>query len=141
MRHYLFILCSLLFIVSISISSQNYADSSEYALSEITILLPYSSARNRVKTRLDAHAGGHNSACFKFKTMNTDVILVEPIYTDDNPKGCSTSAYVSVAPHLTGNSRVSTFIVVEDTCMYTSCLFCILHVITCLRSFRKSDEM
>ena len=108
----------LLCYIALASPSQSYSDTHDYSLSEITVLLPYTSVRQRVKYQLHARAAGHSSSCFKFKAMNTDIILVEPLYTEDNPKGCSSSASISVAPHLHGVSRVSTFVVAEDICMY-----------------------
>lgn len=125
------------------LQQQSYQDGAEYSLSELTVLLPYTSARARVKYQLHARAAGADQGCFRFKSMNTDIILTEPIYDDNNnninnninsksKEKCARTVSISVAPGLSGFNRVSTFVVAEDLGMFSVFIYLFLNfLISC----------
>lgn len=113
---------SILFILFITCASA--ASSSDISISELSVLLPYSTSHSKIKFELKATNG-----CFKWWANQQELIKVEPQYNDASAcnlpptimdaysrKDCSQSAFISV--NSGPSTRASTFINAEDTSMY-----------------------
>lgn len=78
-------------------------------ISDVTLLLPLVPSKPTlpVRYKLEAYNG-----CFRWTSMNTEIVRVEPIPNPTNAK-CSTSAWVEVVDHSL-TQRSSTWIVAHD---------------------------